>query len=115
MTYKIGVHEFKIIKADSIEDNDSISKKKRKPLGVVDWENNTIVLVNGMAETREQHVLFHEILHVIDFEIGINLLEKQIEAIGGSIYSQFYEILSPTLKEILATSEQFEGTYILTD
>lgn len=115
MSYKIGVHEFKIVKASRIEDNDSISKKKREPLGAVDWGNNIIVIVDGMEETRERYVLFHEILHVLEYEFGIGLSERQTEAIGGSIYNQFSAVLNQLLKEILEVSEQFNGTYILTD
>lgn len=115
MTYKIGAHNFNVLRVDKLNDIELSQKKNSEAKGAVDFKKNIIAIVDDLAKTRKQYVLLHQILYVLEYEAGIGLSERQIKAIGGCLYSQFNSEFSQLLKEILDKSEQFNGTYILED
>jgi hypothetical protein len=71
--------EYEIIEADATIMNDKV--------GICEFTKQKIYIATGLADDLYADTLLHEILHVIDFTIGLELTEKQVIGIAGGLYA----------------------------
>lgn len=76
---KIGGHWINIILAN---ENDQGYDKSGSRYG---WTNKIIIQEN-MTPSKQESTLLHEIIHEIDWQMGIALEEKQVETLAESLY-----------------------------
>ena len=76
---KILGKEYEIIEADATIMNDKV--------GICDFTKQKIYIAEGLTDDLHADTLLHEIVHVIDFTIGLELTEKQIIGIAGGLYA----------------------------
>jgi hypothetical protein len=76
---KILGKEYEIIEADATIMNDKV--------GICDYTKQKIYIATGLADDLHADTFLHEILHVIDFTVGLELTEKQVIGIAGGLYA----------------------------
>lgn len=54
--------------------------KDGKTLGETRWDPKQIVLMNGRPDKETVHTVFHECIHAISYEYGVNMTETQVLA-----------------------------------
>jgi len=71
--------DYEIIEAEASIMNDKV--------GICDYTKQKIYIAEGLAGDLYVDTILHEILHIIDFTIGLGLTEQQIVGIAGSLYA----------------------------
>lgn len=59
--------------------------------GSTDFLNTEINICKNLNSESRNSTFLHEVLHVIDFNLGLDLTENQIAAISSGIFSVFTE------------------------
>ena len=71
---KCGASRYKLVLDPSLKDSEF--------WGRVHYKKETITLDPKLGKSVFKYVLLHELLHVVDFQRGLNLKESQIEALA---------------------------------
>jgi hypothetical protein len=56
-------------------------------LGLIDYATNTIYLKDNPNEEIMKETLLHEVIHGIEFALGLNLTEQQVTALSSGLYA----------------------------
>lgn len=76
---KIGGHWFEVVlKSDCHDDYEKSGT--RNP-----WANR-ITVQKDMVQSKKESCFLHEIIHEIDWQLGLKLQEDQIEGLGEGLY-----------------------------
>lgn len=56
-------------------------------LGLIDYATNTIYLKDNPNEEIMKETLLHEVIHGVEFALGLNLTEQQVTALSSGLYA----------------------------
>jgi hypothetical protein len=73
---KIGAHRFDVVKLAMESDT----------CGSTGGTDNRILINQFIPTSQQEETFFHETLHVIDTQLGLELSEQQVQSIAHHIY-----------------------------
>ena len=76
---KIGGHWFEVVFKNEVNDNYDKSGSGHA------W-NNKITIQKDMMQSKKESTFLHEIVHEINWQLGLNLDEHQTDCLGESMY-----------------------------